>query len=130
MKPLVKSLHLNNLIYKIIAVIFGYSFWLILAQHQNISISIDMPICFFELNENFEIQSPEKIKVTLNAKRSDFYNLNVFNESIHINLNHIKQTGEYNIQLLPEHILLHNKIKLLNYFPSSLNIKVTESKKI
>lgn len=119
----------NNLIIKILSLILGYFFWLILVQNQKINISLHVPLCFYGIKENLEIcDAPENIQVKLTGKRLDFANINYDKIAMHVDLSSHNQIGEYKIKLLENDIFLHNKIKLINYFPSEVLIQVKEKK--
>lgn len=124
LKSILQSTITNNQLLKISSIIFGYAFWIMLAQVQTIELNIKLPISFYNLPANLKINSPENIQVNLSGKRSDFYNLDITKLAVHINLEHISKDGNYNINVTPENIFLHNKIKLLNYVPANFMIEI------
>jgi len=120
-----KRITTNNQLLKIASLVFGYSFWIMLAQIQKIDLNLKVPVSFYGLQNNLKVSSAENIEVNLSGRRMDFYNLDISKLAIHINLAHLSSTGSYNINILPENIFLHNKIKLLDYLPSKILIQVS-----
>jgi hypothetical protein len=129
MKLTIKKVGLNNHTLKIFSLIFGYLFWIILVQNQKINTTTDVPLCFYGLNENLEIIAPENIQIKILAKRIDLANIDHSQiAAIHVDANKYNIVGEYKIKLNDTDIFLHNKIKLIDYFPSEISIKVKEKK--
>jgi len=123
-KLVLKNIQTNNHLLKLLSVIFGYAFWVMLAQLQIIELKLKIPLSFYGLQNNLKINTQENVNVQLAGKRMNFYDLDISKLAAHINLENIKNEGKYNINLLPENIFLHNKIKLLNYDPTNIWIEI------
>lgn len=121
---ILRNITINNQLLKIASLIFGYAFWIMLAQLQVIELNLKVPLSFYGLQNNLKVDVQEDIEVHLTGKRIDFYKLDMSKIAVHVNLDNIKENGKYNIKLLSENIFLHNKIKLLSYSPSNLLIQV------
>lgn len=119
-----KNIAINNHLLKAGSLLFGYAFWVMLAQLQIIELNLKVPLSFYGLQNNFKTDSQESIDVKLSGKRIDFYNLDISKLAVHVNLDNIKEIGQYNIKLLNKNIFLHNKIKLLSYDPTNLLIQI------
>jgi len=127
MKISLKTSPLPGLLPKILSLIFGYSFWIILAQTQNVNKWIEIPVCFYGLNNNHEIIAPENLQVFITGKRSDLSVFNISQIAVHIDISNLL-IGKHEINLTDKNIFLHNKIKLLHYNTSTMSIQITEKK--
>ena len=130
MKLSLRVLHLNNNhTLKIISFIFGYFFWLILVQTQKINSIVEIPIGFYGLKENLEVIAPENIKITLSGKRIDLANITPYQmAAAHIDATQFNNPGDYKVALTENEIFLNNKIKLVDFSPESVSIKINEKK--
>lgn len=118
---------LNRPILKVSSLIFGYLFWLIIAQNQSVSTTKEIPIYFYGLNKSLKIKNaPEAIKTTISGKRLDLSNFNVHENSAHVDASEIAETGSISVEVKRENIFLHNNYKLINYWPSSLTIQIDQ----
>ena len=111
---------------KVISLIFGYFFWLILANTQPTQISFDIPIYFYGLKDNFEIDSPEKLKITLSGKRLNLCNIDTYQIAAHFDISNYTASGEYKINVSTADFFLHKDLKVINYFPRNFVIKIKE----
>lgn len=89
------------------------------------SLQLSIPLCFSELPDNYIINAPEKIAVTLSAQRSDLYALDRTSLSAHININKLLP-GKHGIVLTEHHLFLPKNIALTNYKPINLCITIIE----
>lgn len=118
---------LNRPILKVSSLIFGYLFWLIIAQNQHISISKEIPLFYYGLSKNLKADNaPEHISAIISGKRIDLTNFNSSENSSHVDISNIEATGSYNIDVQKENIFLHNQFKLIDYWPSSLSIQIDQ----
>ena len=118
---------LNRPILKVSSLIFGYLFWLMIAQNQHISINHQVPLYFFGLNKDLKTTAaPEQINAIISGKRMDLANFNLDENSAHIDVSNLDTAGSYNVKVPKENIFLHNHFKLLNYWPSSLSIQIDQ----
>ena len=125
-----KTKILSKPILKASSIIFGYLFWLILAQSQSVKINIDLPLFFYGIDKNLKL-NPETdiVKGLISGKRIDIYNHQLADKSAHIDLSSFNQPGTYSVALVKENIFLHNKLKLINYWPSNLSVQLEEKSK-
>ncbi len=129
-----KTLHLKHLFLAnapllSISFLLGYSFWYIASYNHLVSLQLTIPLCFSELPDTYTIQAPEKIGVTLTAKRSDFYSIEKETLAAHININKLLP-GKHGIILQEQHLFLPKNIALTRYKPSNLCILISENKKL
>lgn len=118
---------LNRPILKVSSLIFGYLFWLIIAQNQSVSTTKEIPLYFYGLNKSLKIENaPEAIKTTISGKRLDLSNFNVHENSAHVDASEISEIGSLSVEVKRENIFLHNNYKLINYWPSSLTIQIDQ----
>jgi hypothetical protein len=129
MKLSLRVPRLANQSLKIISLILGYFFWLTIAQTQNIDIKMDIPLCFYNTPANLDIAAPELIKINLFGKRLDLYNLDFTQLAAHIDAKNITK-GDNEVKLSENEIFLHNKIKLVNYIPSTIIVQAKDKTNI
>ncbi|MFC1841886.1 hypothetical protein ACFLYA_02330 [Candidatus Dependentiae bacterium] len=123
MKQICKKIFLSNMHIKIISLIFGYSFWYLLSQSHVANIWFTVPICFYNVQDDIQIETTEKIKVQLSAKREDLYTVEQDNLAFHIDAQDTK-IGNTVIKLQEKQLLLPNAIKMVKCYPTNIAISV------
>jgi hypothetical protein len=123
-----KNLFLSNASLKIICLFFGYSFWYIASFEHIITLQINIPLCFTEISDNYQIDAPEKIDITIKGKRSDMYALEKKSLAAHVNINKLLP-GKRSIIITEQHLFLPKTITLVQYKPSNLTFTISETKK-
>lgn len=123
-----KNLFLSNAPLAIISLLLGYSFWYIASYDHIISLKINVPLCFSELPETYTLNAPEKVAITLKAKRSDLHALEEKSLAAHINVKKLSP-GKHGIILTEQHLFLPKNIALTNYKPANLFITISANKK-
>ena len=118
-----KKIFLNNVQIKIISIILGYSFWHIFSLSHTCLIWMEAPLSFYNMPKNLQIESPEKVKIQLSAKRADLYTIDKETLAFHINMQHAKE-GNIITSLTKEQLLLPETIKIVRYYPANVAIKV------
>jgi len=129
MKSILKKIFLNNVQIKIISLILGYSFWYLLSQMHVANIWLDTPICFYNVPENLQIESVDKVKILLSAKRADLYTLNKETLAFHIDMQDA-HLGNRIIKLKETQLLLPETIKLVRQYPVNIALTIKENKNI
>jgi hypothetical protein len=124
-----KNLYLANAPLAIISLLLGYSFWYIASYNHMAHVQLTVPLCFSELPQNYSVQAPEKVAITLKAKRSDLYALDRETLAAHININKLLP-GKHGIILTEQHLFLPKNIALTHYKPANLSIIISENKNI
>jgi len=125
MKITIKKIFLNNAQIKIISLLLGYSFWYVLSQTHIANIWLDVPISFYKLPKNIQVDAPEKIKIQLSGKRADLYTIERENLAFHVTMDDAN-TGCRTIKLSQEQLLLPNSIKLVRCKPTNIQIAIKE----
>lgn len=88
-------------------------------------VQLTIPLCFSELPHTYAIQAPEKVAITLKAKRSDLYKLDRETLAAHVNINKLLP-GKHGIILTEQHLFLPKNIALTHYKPANLCIIISE----
>ena len=120
-----KNLFLSNAPLLSISILLGYSFWYIASYNQIVTVQLSVPLCFSSLPEAYHVKAPEKIAVTITAKRSDIYTLDEAHLAAHININKLLP-GNHAIILTEQHLFLPKNITLTSYRPANLYITIAE----
>jgi len=118
--------HAHRFILKLAAIIFGYFFWLILAQKQAVTITKNIPLIFYLAADEYQIEAPEKVAVTLQGLRHQLQKLNFDQLGVQIDATKLKNLGDYTIQILPEQIIIPNHVKLVSYTPVVAKVELTK----
>lgn len=109
---------------KILALIFGSSLWYIFSQSHLDTLSINVPLVFYDTDKLISIEAPEKIHVTLCGKRSDLVALDL--EKVLVNLDASKLNAKSSsLCIEAHHLFLPSTIKLIHYNPAPVPVHVT-----
>ncbi len=128
-QTLLKNLFLSNAPLVTISLILGYSFWYIASYNQIVTLQVNVPLCFSNTAQEYDIQAPEKVAVTLQGKRSDIYTLEEDSLAAHIDT-HKLLPGKHGIILKDHHLFLPHNIMLVNYKPANLALTIIEKEKL
>lgn len=120
---MIKALLLHHNFIKIISCIIGYTLWAFLANYQTITICQFVPVCFYQIPEQFDLAAPDSIKLSLSGQRKDIYLFDLNNSAIHIDASQY-QEGKHQMLLTREHLFLPDKIFLQRLEPSHLSFEV------
>lgn len=123
---LLRKLFCSNALLKIICLLFGYSFWYIASFDHTITLQVNVPLCFTATAENYQINAPETIDVTIKGKRSDLYALEKETLAAHVNTNDLLP-GNHGIMITEQHLFLPKNITLVHYKPSNLSLSITKT---
>lgn len=124
-----KKLFLTNAPLVIISLMFGYSFWYIASYNQVITLHINVPLCFsVKTDDNYIIDAPETVKITIEGKRSDIYTLDDASLAAHIDINRLLP-GKHGIIITEQHLFLPKNIALVHCKPANLAITISEIEK-
>lgn len=119
---------MKKIMLKIMSIFFGVSLWYILSQQRNDSITVDVPICFYNTTPQVAINAPETIRISLYAKRSDLIALDFSQLAIHLDAKQLQKPST-NMYLESRHLFLPATIKLVDYSPAPVLIRVTSEEK-
>lgn len=106
---------------KLISCIAALGLWYCFSFDKIITHSFYVLLCFDE--ESHIKQAPENILVTVQARRSDFYNFDYKQCAIYIDKQYLNNNRNY-IYLDAQKILLPMEISLVSCKPSSIMIEV------
>lgn len=128
MVKLAKIKNINNKILdKLIALTIGFFIWTIFCQSSLKNVWLEVPLCFYNTNDNIICKGPESIKINLVAKRENLKNLDQTNLAVHIDAQKLTENKSF-FQVSEQDLLLPASIKLVNYTPS--NIIVSAENKV
>lgn len=127
MKHILKKIFLSNAQIKIISLLLGYSFWYIFSQAHIARIWVEVPICFYQLPQNFQVEAPEKIRIQLSGKRSDLYTIDMETLAFHIYMQE-KTKGTHVLKLSEQQLFLPNSIKMVRCYPANIAVHIKEMK--
>lgn len=119
-----KKLFLTNAPLIIISLFLGYSFWYIATYDQTVVLQFNVPLCFAGTVDNYILEAPEKIDVTLKGKRADIYALEKESLAVHINTSKLLP-GKHGIIVTDQHLFLPKSVALVQYKPTNLTITVS-----
>jgi YbbR domain-containing protein len=102
---------------------FGYSFWYIASFDHTITFSTSVPLCFTAIDDNYPVNAPEKISITIRGKRSALYGLEKKDLAAHVNINKLLP-GKHSIIITEQHLFLPKSVTLVDYKPSNLAITI------
>ena len=120
-----KHLFLANAPLLSISFLLGYSFWYIASYDHVTNLPITIPLCFSELKDTYTLHAPEKITVTLTAKRSHLYALDRNSLAAHINIDKLLP-GKHGIVITEQHLFLPKNIAITQYRPANLFIIISQ----
>lgn len=120
------SILTSKSILKITALIFGYAFWLVLAQNQSLKISKNIPLSFYMPEDQFNITAPSEVTIELFGKRSDLQKIDLDTLGINLDISNLNKNGVHPIKIDTNHLFLPNYVKLLYYTPAMINLELSE----
>lgn len=129
MKIDIKKILLNNAPLKVISFILGFTLWYTFSQSNMTEFWITVPLCFHSTPESYQIEAPENVSIKLAGKRSDLYAIDTNNLAIYINTQNLS-TGINTLTLTNRDLFLPDTIKLINYRPTPITIKIHEEPEI
>lgn len=115
----------NKITDRIIALTFGFVLWMIFSENHTKEVCLTVPLCFYNSNDNITCKGPENIKVHLLAKYNVLKNLDLKNLAVHIDSQKLK-APESNLHITEQDLFLPSSIKLVNYTPSNIVIKMEQ----
>ena len=125
MVNITKQILTSNPLLKVVALIFGYTFWLILAQNQTIYLKHKIPLSFYIPENKLHLNAPTELTIGITGKRIDLQKLDFANLGAHIDVSKLNSPGQYNIHISPEDIFLPNYVKLIHYSPVIIKLELT-----
>jgi len=108
---------------KINACIVGYGIWIIFSQYQIISHTMQIPLCFYKVDDNQIIIAPDNIIIDISAPRKILQKFDAYNSAIHIDASTL-DLGNNHVMLVKENLFLPDEINLINLIPSHVQIQL------
>jgi hypothetical protein len=124
MTSITKQILTSNPLLKVAALIFGYAFWLILAQSQSIHVTKKISLSFYMPQNKLVITAPTQLTIRLLGKRIDLQKIDFSSLGAHIDTSNLIKPGTYPIHVSPEHIFLPSSVKLVHYTPVVVDLEL------
>lgn len=115
----------NNAPLKVFSLVLGYMVWSIFSSGNTTTIQKEVPLCFYNIPENYLINAPETIHITLAGTRAHLYSLNIQALAIHLDARTMQQ-GSNPIHLTKDTLFLPDSLKLVHYTPSPCIVEITK----
>lgn len=115
---------MKTLMLKFFAIIFGCTIWYIFSQSRQDTISINVPLCFYNTEKIKLIESPDNIRVTLSGTRQELINMDIEHLAAHIDASKLNVKSA-DISIESYNLFLPTTIKLVHYNPAPIPVHVT-----
>ena len=112
----------SSLVRKVGAVLIGVTLWSLVNTLHEATLTVEVPLCFFNLEDNLVLSAPEKVQVILSGSRSSLRALDLATLAAHVDASKNLRRG--GVILNAKHLLLPRGIKLLSYNPINLTVSV------
>ena len=120
------NLLLSRHFIKINAGLIGYGLWIILSQHQIITHTMQVPVCFYNIPEKTSIIAPDTINLIISSPKRNIQRFDAYNSAIHLDASTLHE-GNNHIILQKENLFLPDEINLINLVPSSIQIQLQKT---
>lgn len=114
---------MKTIMLKLLAFIFGVSLWYIFSQSRHDTMSLEVPLCFYDAGQNICLQAPETIHVTLAGRRVDLCALDQKNLVAHVNASKFNEKTS-KLLIESQYLFLPATIKLIHYTPAPVPVRV------
>ncbi|HBL98565.1 TPA: hypothetical protein DDZ86_02885 [Candidatus Dependentiae bacterium] len=105
--------------------VVGITLWALVNTLHEATLTVEVPLCFFNLEDTVVVSAPEKVQITLAGRRADLRALDIKSLAAHVDASKlIRRRG---VILNQKHLLLPRSIKLVSYNP--INLTVSAEKK-
>ncbi len=123
MKHLAGKSLLSNIPLKLVSLIAGYCIWLIVGSLHEETITLKVPVCFYQAEERTITDAPESAIIKLRGKKNDLFDLDTTTLALHINAQNL-HAGQNCLAPTDKSVFLPSTIKLVNCSPSPLTVTV------
>lgn len=115
-----KTLH-SNIFLKIVSILIGYFSWAYLSNNFQSSITLTLPLSFYNKTEKITIDAPEQIDIELKGKKNILKSIDTKSLCIIIDAQELKE-GQQLYTIDQRNIFLPSEIIINNYKPYNLII--------
>ena len=115
---------MKPLMLKFLALIVGTNLWYIFSQSRHDTITIDVPVAFYNTEILVTIEAPETIRVALAGQRSDLAAIDLRDLTIHLDASKLS-TQSSKLPIDSQHMFLPTTIKMIHYSPAPMPVHVT-----
>lgn len=116
----------SNAFFKCTSLYFGYMLWSAISSFSGTTMSIDIPLCFYNVPQNIMLSAPESINVEIQGKKNKLVYIHKKTIAAHIDAQSF-QSGPYAIKIENDNLHLPADIKVSRCSPH--NIVVYAQKK-
>lgn len=109
----------SRIFLKVSSLIIAYLLWSIIGESFSTTRWYQIPIVFYNIEENIKLTAPEYIWIQMKSKRSILSNIDTDNLALHINAQELK-TGPNNVTVNEETLLLSANICVSNFIPQNV----------
>ncbi len=121
MNTTLKQALTTNKTLKVMALLLGYSAWMILSSHQTITQWVQVPVCFYNVPSNLTIDcSVETMNIQVKGTAADIKACTDL--ALHCDASHFKG-GEQKIYPTARELCLPTSVKLVHYQPLCMVVK-------
>ena len=106
---------------RINSILIGFLLWSILGSMHSTTITVQVPLCFYDGQQNTVTltDAPEFITITLKGARSDLRAIDFNNLAVHVDTENFKK-NKNGIILTNKNLFLPKQVKLVHYSPMNL----------
>lgn len=108
---------------KILSIFFGITLWYLFRQASYDTISVEIPVCFYNLSPSMNIKAPSTINITLAGTRKELQNLDLPQLALHLDATRFSKPRTY-VAIESQHLFLPTAIKLVRYSPAPVLIEL------
>lgn len=109
----------SPIILKFSALIIGIGLWSLISASHETTLELTVPLCFYNVSDNYTIEAPENIKITLKGTRTRLKILAAEPPVVLLNAGKLKNDAT-KIILTSDELYLPPDIKLVHYHPLPL----------
>lgn len=113
----------NNILLKTISLISALTFWYFFSGIHPTTISLAIPVCFYDTSAQQQIDAPDQVTIVLAGKRNTLRSITYSELALHIDAQQL-HTGKQALTLSNAQLFLPESIKLVHYTPSPLIVTV------
>lgn len=105
----------SKLVHKSCALLIGIGLWSVVSTLYDETVTVMVPLYFYNQAEGAKVTAPEKIAVTLRAKRTDLRTIDYTALAAHIDVQ--KMIADEGIFLSATNLFLPSSVKVVHYVP-------------
>jgi hypothetical protein len=109
----------------IIASVLGTVWWFLLIQSHYREVVVNVPLCFYNVLEEYALNTTSEVRVTLAGLRRDLFLIDTHDMALHVNAENIGEPGEHVVALNGNtQMFLRNGVKMIHCTPEYITVVV------